>query len=97
MNLKISQVLFLALITDFNRQCMLFTVLHVQLRSHKTTFFLPLFFFPTGCVSLLIYVPLKTRKHKYTVERIKPVVIINISWSGEEIAEDSNREQLTCT
>lgn len=79
MNLKRHQVFFLALVTDFNCQCTLFTVLHVQLKSHliKLLFF-PLFF-SISCVSVLIFVPLKAPKHKYTGERMKPVVLINIS------------------
>lgn len=78
MNLKSHQVFFLALVTGFNCQCMLFTVLHVQLKLHiiKLLFFL---FFSIGCVLLLIFVPLKALKHKYTGERMTPVVIISIS------------------
>lgn len=79
MNLKRHQVFFLALVTGFHCQYMLFTVLHVQLKSHLIRLlFFPLFF-SIGCVSLLIFVPLKAPKHKYTGERMKPVVVINIS------------------
>lgn len=54
---------------------MLFTVLHVQLKSDNTTFLS--FFFSVGCVPL-IFVPLKAPKHKYTEERMKAAGIVNL-------------------